>query len=110
MAALSPAVSDRLRALHNLPTRYEIAITRLDGSRALLCYTPRANRSGMLEALRQRGPAVLGWMAVPDDSLIRWDGKLRRLTLTGAGYVAPTGRTQRDAIMSGDELPYVGCL
>ncbi len=110
MAELTDRQRVRLAALQGRPTSYEIVITRgSDGEKALFCYTPRANRSGILAAIRDRSTRLIEWCQQPGGPELhinvpaRGDGA--KVTLSDGTTLQPSGRTQRDAIQGG-ELPF----
>ena len=105
--AFTPEQLRRLERLHNRSTLYEIEIARDDGARALLCYGPKNTRQIML-AIEKRSGSVLAFLGVDSARMERTRGTTE--VRMGVGIARPTGRTQRDAITAGDELPYVGAL
>lgn len=91
----------RLERLRHYSTRYEAVLTHADsGERRLLCYTARKSSAGLLSAVFSRGEA-----------LVAFSGAERVENIKGAGLrlgpwrVAFSGRTQREAIITG-ELTY----
>jgi hypothetical protein len=106
-AAFTPEQLRRLERLHNCATLYEIEIVRGDGTRALLCYG-QWNKRQMMDALWRRSESALAFLGVESVCIERPRGA--NSLVLGDAVIRPTGRTQRDAITAGDELPYVGTL
>ena len=96
---------EKLAALRNYGTKYEIALKLLsDGREFRVCYSGRKSRSGLLSAVQAAGPDILRVTSMPDDARMEWkDGAMKLGTVATIRF---TGRTQRDAICSG-ELPRV---
>jgi hypothetical protein len=97
----------KLERIQNYATRYEVALSLDDGRKLLVCYTPRKNRAGLLSAIQNRGRAILAHMPDLSD-----DARMSYAAATGFNLgdghrVHFTGRTQRDAICSG-ELDFIG--
>jgi hypothetical protein len=105
--AFTPDQLRRLERLRNRSTLYEIEIVRGDGTRALLCYGQK-NKRQIMVAIEKRGDSVLAFLGVDSAQMDRTRGTTE--VRMGDAIARPTGRTQRDAITSGDELPYVGTL
>ena len=94
----------KLVALQNYGTRYEAVVIRGDGERRLLAYCGRHSRRGLIDALQNRAEIAIKFLGIGADA--RMTLAKDAISLTGGGMVKFTGRTQRDAIMSG-ELPYI---
>lgn len=99
--------TQKLEALRNYSTRYEVALSFADGRKMLVCYTPRKNKSGLLDAIQGRGKAILAQMPDLSD-----DARLTYKAATGFDFgngtrAHFTGRTQRDAICNG-EMDFIG--
>lgn len=97
----------QLERIKYYATRYEVRLTLPDGRARLVCYTPRKNKTGLLIAMQERGEKILALMPeMPEDSRLTYN-KARGFIMGNGASVAFSGRTQRDAIMSG-ALPYIG--
>lgn len=94
-------LSDRLAALKNYATRYEVAATHPDGRRLLVVYTPRKSRRGILAFNPNTARALVAVCGA--DSFTKGKGGA---ILIGEWTVDFTGRTQREALTVG-ELPFV---
>ncbi len=101
----------RLAALQNRPTRYEAVLHHPDGRKHLVGYVTDKSGRGLRSALQDRAKHVAGKVGGGDDLQATPEGKdkIRLHSPAGEqlGHVTWSGRTQRDAIMSG-EHPYVG--
>jgi hypothetical protein len=98
---------EKLKAIQNYATRYEVALTLADGQKMLVCYTPRKNKTGLLDAIQKRGKAILAQMPdISDDARMSY-AAASGFSLGNNCRVHFTGRTQRDAICS-DELHFIG--
>ena len=106
---LTPEQVRRLARLQNRRTCYEVEIVHPDGRRALLCYSEASSMSAVRQAIEKRGRSVIAFLGMDDAAAMTWQRGRREVRIGGA-IVRFTGRTQRDAIMSGKELPYVGTL
>lgn len=108
----TPELAQRLRALQNRPTRYEAVVKHPNGRVALLGYSARHSRRGLLDMLHRHGLAVVHFLGLPDAVHID-NGRepvLRIRAVKGGpecGTVSWSGRTQRDAICSRAEHPFV---
>jgi hypothetical protein len=96
----------QLAALKNYATRYEVILTRADGSKALLGYTGRKSRPGLFAVARGKADALIADLKLGDDSVMTWTKGEMHFSKVDA-KVSFSGRTQRDAICEG-ELPVVG--
>jgi hypothetical protein len=104
---LDEATAARLDRLRHHATRYEVALALPDGRTMLVCYSPRKSRAGLLDCLRSRGPAILPHVTgMPEDATVTYH-KARGFVFSDGTRVYWSGRTQRDAILSG-ELDYIG--
>ena len=102
--ALTTEQVAKLTRLQNHATRYEAVVERHDGTKRLLAYSGRKSRQGLLAAIRQRGQAVLAFLALSETDQMTWEKGAFALGTGNA--IRWSGRTQRDAIMEG-ELPYI---
>ena len=97
----------QLERIKYYATRYEVRLTLPDGLAMLVCYTERKSKAGLYSCLQNRGKAILALMPeMPEDCSLAYD-KARGFIMGNGASVAFSGRTQRDAIMSG-ALPYIG--
>ena len=97
----------QLERIKYYATRYEVRLTLPDGRAMLVCYTERKSKAGLYSCLQNRGKAILALMPeMPEDSRLTYN-KAQGFALGNGASVAFSGRTQRDAIMSG-ALPYIG--
>jgi hypothetical protein len=94
----------KLERLRFAPSRYEIEIVASSGAKHLIAYTPRRSFRGLLDAVRQRGVAILRVVGMPEETQAERVGA--SLRFADGTVIRFSGRTQRDAIMHG-ELPYV---
>lgn len=96
----------------NQPTRYEIAMTRNDGTSALLVYCGRNSGRGLRDAMYERSDAIVAFFgADPMETLVGTvNGNPRKVVVIGLGTIGYTGRTQRDAVGTKSELPFLGRL
>jgi len=95
--------SQKLEALRNRSTAYELALTNLDsGEKRRLCYAVRNNRSGLIAAIRRNGPELVVFCG---SERFQLEGKgAAPVALLGRWRIAFSGRTQREAISTGSEL------
>lgn len=100
----------RLKRLQNRLTAYEVEIVHPDGRRVLLCYTENKSKHGIMQAIGKRGRAVIAFLDMDDGATMHVDRGSQEIRVDGGGIVRLTGRTERDAIFSRNELPYVGTL
>ena len=87
----------KLERIKNYSTRYEMVMT--DGDVTLLvCYTPRRNRAGFLDAIRSRGLSIKN-ITQSEAFDLEKDLSAR----LGNGWIVKfSGRTQREAIIEGE--------
>jgi len=96
-----------LDRLQHAPTRYEVVLTTPDGRRLLVGYTPRKSKPGVLRAAQRVGQQIIAAMpGLTDEHRMTWAAG--GFNLGNGARIALSGRTQRDAIMAGDELPFLG--
>jgi hypothetical protein len=99
--------TEKLEALRHYATRYEVALSFADGRKMLVCYTPRKNKTGLLNVIQDRGKAVLAQMPdLSDDARLTYAAETG-FSLGNGCRIHFTGRTQRDAIC-GNELEFIG--
>jgi hypothetical protein len=97
----------QLERIKYYATRYEVKLTLPDGRAMLVCYTERKSKVGLYHSLQSRGKAILAQMPdLPEDAPLTYD-KAQGFGLGNGAHVVFSGRTQRDAIMSG-ELAFIG--
>jgi hypothetical protein len=97
----------RLARLQNRPTRYEITATREGCDTLLIGYTPRVSRIGLLHVMQRQHVELIARLGIGDDDEIAWHTRPRVHATTSGWSIGFTGRTQRDAILSG-EFPFIG--
>jgi len=96
-----------LGRLQHCPTRYEAVLTTPEGQRLLVGYTPRKSKAGLLRAAQRVGPQIVAAMpGLTDEHRMTWAAG--GFDLGNGARIAFSGRTQRDAIMAGTELPFLG--
>jgi hypothetical protein len=99
----------RLERLRNCWTSYEVELALPDGRRMLVCYTQRRSLAGLREVIRGRWEPLVRAVGIPGspihDTPVMRDG--RAYKFENGSVVRFSGRTQREAIISG-ELPYIG--
>lgn len=86
-------------------TAYE-AVAEHGSQRILIGYTMHRSRSGLLSLARKRGEQLVALMRLTDDSPVEFLKPASRGIRFGDWLVRFSGRTQREAIDSG-ELPFV---
>jgi hypothetical protein len=88
----------KLENLRNYETRYELVLTHAEtGEKRRLCYTARKNRRGLIDAIFRTG-AELGAVTGQKEVVVGQGASAQ----IGAWRVAFSGRTQREAISSGE--------
>lgn len=104
--AESIARTARLHSLYNRATRYEITLS--DGARTFLVgYTSRKSRQGLLGTLQAHGEAIVALACPIGNEQITFGRNINAGATIGPWQAKFTGRTERDAIMTG-ELQRVG--
>ena len=98
----------RLESLRNRSTCYELAAIRGE-ERVLIAYCLQHSRDGALRACRNRGQQIIDALKISGTDMLVAGKKASDGFAIGEWQVRFTGRTERDAIISG-ELPYVGDL
>lgn len=105
---MNATMTERLERLRNCSSAYEVVATHPDGRSVLVCYLCTLSKRGLFEAIRSRGPRLIASLGLPDDVSAILGGVAKRPTaIVGAWSIRLSGRTQRDAIVSGAELPYL---
>lgn len=100
-------LESKLAAIAGRATRYEVALTQHGQPVALVGYTARKSRPGLLKAAQVVGQAIIDRTAMPQDATMSWSHGTMVLGFDGWA-VKFTGRTQRDAIMTGELVPVGG--
>lgn len=103
---------EKLAALHNRATRYEVVAIKqepIGETRVLIGYTARHSRHGLLAACRQRGEVMIKALGLNDTSMLFPAKRAADGFDIDKWSIRFSGRTQRDAILEG-ELQYVGDL
>ena len=83
--------------LENQPTRYEITASK-NGHTALVGYTPRKSRDGLLAMVRKNGARFAAFTG--DDNLL-FGAHAADGGVSGGWVIQFTGRTQREALSEG---------
>jgi hypothetical protein len=96
----------KLERCRNYATRYEITARHPDGRTFLVCYTPRVSRTGLQLAMQNVGDRLVAALPVGENDEMTWHTQPRAHCKTSGWEIGFTGRTQRDAIMSG-EMPFI---
>jgi hypothetical protein len=98
----------KVPALRRYGTKYELVLS--SGSRRYLVgYCLNKSRSQLLTRMRLHGVHILAVTQMPEDACAKWDASTGTMTL-GAWTIRFSGRTQKDAICTQSELPYVGAV
>lgn len=104
---------DKLARLKNRPTSYEYTLTEPNGKRWLVLYFNSTSERGLVDVLRDKAESLAMHFAIPPEGVWRKvktgeRGVFRLEATTPAGvYVLKrTGRTERDAIQTG-EHPHI---
>lgn len=94
----------RLEALRNRLTCYEVTAKHPDGREYLVGYLHRTTKHGLLELLRKRGQRIVTGLGLGDDAMISFSESVSRrpVALIGDWRIGLTGRTERDCISSGE--------
>ena len=98
--------TEKLAAIKNHPTRYEIVAEHAEGKRYLVGYTARKSRYGLLRAMQNVGNALIEQCQIGESDKISWHTRPHPHCFTSGWCIGFTGRTQRDTILTG-EPPYV---
>ena len=94
---------ERIQALKHYRTLYEIVVEHSDGRRLLVAYSSQNSRSGLLDAMRSRGPEIVAYCGLSDDANIVFAGGGATISDAGKTWsVRFSGRTQRECIRSGE--------
>lgn len=110
MITATPLSAEQLRKLGRIQhyaTRYEVELAFPNGDRKLVCYTDSRSLSGFLSMIRKRWAPIVKAVGVADDAEAHRIGKAKAYRFENGVIIRMSGRTQRDAIMSG-ELPFIG--
>jgi hypothetical protein len=102
----SPEGAKHLERIRNRATLYELAISRGDET-FLVAYCQRKSRDAIFKAVAKDGRREK-LVALTGDEEIRFAKRTADGATMGAWAIRFTGRTEREAIASGTELPYVG--
>ncbi len=98
---------DRLERLQNQPTRYELVLERGD-TRIRICYSMRTGRHSLLTACQKHGQTLVDYIGMDDKAQMVFLKPASRGAQIGEWSIRFTGRTQRDAISTRSELPWIG--
>jgi hypothetical protein len=102
LGCMANQLQDKLASLRWHSTRYELVATHPDGRKVLVGYTPRRGRSGLFDMLATNGVA---WVKFANAENITFGKRVADGAISGDWSINFSGRTQRDAICSG-ELPF----
>ncbi len=98
---MTALLTDRLERLTNCSTRYEL-IAEKNGTKVLIGYTPRRNRSGIMSMLSKHSEAFVKFFQ--DDGIL-WGKRASDGGTAGGWSINFSGRTQRECYLEG-ELPF----
>lgn len=93
----------KLIARRNHQTLYEVALVAPDGRRFLVCYAQRSGRM-LRQGVTKRATRLVTTIGDETTEIVRVTKDA--MTLSGGWAVRFTGRTEREAIISG-ELPAI---
>lgn len=96
-------IDQRLEALRNRPTSYEIALVATNGDRYRIGYSVQRTKKAAFHIFAQALPKFAHLL---DDDDGNWDRKQMAFVAPNWKFGFFTGRTKRDAIIEG-ELPTV---
>lgn len=97
---------EKLARIHNRATCYELALINGD-RRILICYSMRQGRHTILEACRKHGQAIVDLTCPHGEQNMVFLKPASLGATIGDWWIRFTGRTQREAIITG-ELPWIG--
>lgn len=98
---------DRLERLQNQPTRYELVLERGE-IRIRICYSMRTGRHSLLTACQKHGQTIVDLIGMDDKAQMVFLKPAALGAQIGEWRIHFTGRTQRDAISTRSELPWIG--
>lgn len=99
---------EKLERLHNRPTRYELVAERGE-TRILICYSARLERAIIGQICFDHVVNLARLIGQSPESLvIEFLKPVSRGAMVSGWNVRFTGRTQRDAISTESELPFIG--
>ncbi|MCM8809901.1 MAG: hypothetical protein NC934_07030 [Candidatus Omnitrophica bacterium] len=108
--ALTPEQLKKLESLRHYSTRYELILQTPSGKKYLVVYTPKRNYKGILDAIHEngseKGKKILKILNLPENTTIKKDEKYKGFIFPDGSRMYFSGRTQKDAILSG-ELPFI---
>ena len=96
----------RLDRIKNRPTKYELVATN-GVRRVLVCYAHRTGRRGLWDAICSSESRCKAVIALTGEENISFAKRAADGAVMGGWTIRFSGRTQRDAIMTNSELPYV---
>jgi hypothetical protein len=101
--------TQKLERLRNRRTLYEVAAIRGE-SRVLISYAGQHSRHGLMKAISIHGQQIVDVFQLPATARMTFGEKASDgVTLPGGIVIRFTGRTEREAILSG-ELSFIGEL
>lgn len=100
-------MATKVPALVNYGTKYEVVLER-NSQRYLVAYCAGKSKAIMVRAIRQRGAAILAITQLDESAAFTFTSNTS--ARLGDWIVKFSGRTQKDAICTRTELPYVGTV
>ena len=104
---LTESQISKLDRLKHYATRYEIEICQGAKPRLLVCYTPRKSLAGLINAAQDRWKHICAAIGATEEAKAHRIKKAMAYQFENGAIIRFSGRTQRDAIMSG-ELEFIG--
>jgi len=101
-------MATKVSRLVNYATKYELILTDDQDSTFLIAYTLRKGKTDLIKAIRNRGIDILEVTQLGEDAQFTFTSP-QSATL-GSWVVKFTGRTQKDAICTHSERPYIGTI
>lgn len=97
----------RLEALRNRLTCYEVTAKHPDGREYLVGYLYRTTKRGLFDMIRNRGQRICAGLGLSDDAMMSFSESVSRRPVARIGEwrIGLTGRTERDSISSGERQP-----
>ena len=94
----------RLDALRNRLTCYEVTAKHPDGREYLIGYLHRTSKRGLFDLIRRRGQWIVVGLGLSEDATFTLSESVSRrpVALIGDWRIGLTGRTERDCISSGE--------
>lgn len=101
---MTTATLQRLEALRNRLTCYEVTAKHPDGREYLIGYLHRTTKRGLFDLIRKRGQWIVNGLGLADDASFTLSESVSRRPVARIGdwRIGLTGRTERDSISSGE--------